>query len=364
MNPLFFLSVLIQISLSVPSVSYGGGYGKFYELGIQRYQAGEYDKAAQNFEAAKISSSNKDLIIEAQKFIVKCSDCKKYNELAKEAYQDDDFFTAKYYYQKLFELNPSEKVNLRIRICEEKYNPNEEMVDIYPGEYTMGTDKELHVDNNGEHDVYIGGFFMDKYEVQNIEYARYLNLAKPADVRYYIDIDATHCKIGLNMNGEYYVKEGYEYHPVAFVSWYGADAYAKFYGKRLPTEAEWEYAARGGNESKDYTYSGSDDISYVANYSRRNLGESVPVGSYVPNELGLYDMTGNVWEWCSDYYSETSYITSRYENPEFVSDTDLKVIRGGGFTAKPDKCEPTFRSYDIPETMHKAYGFRCVRDIK
>ena len=135
-------------------------------------------------------------------------------------------------------------------------------------------------------------------------------------------------------------------------------------GYRLPTEAEWEFAARGGNKSKGYTYSGSDKLGKVAKYSRNSKSRSSNVGSKAPNELGIYDMSGNVWEWCWDWFDETYYKSSPNSNPKGPSSGSYRVLRGGSWSNGDGSCRVARRSYYSPGNSLNLLGFRLVRTFE
>jgi formylglycine-generating enzyme required for sulfatase activity len=154
--------------------------------------------------------------------------------------------------------------------------------------------------------------------------------------------------------------------PVEEVSW---DDIQQFISKlnaktgktyRLPTEAEWEFAARGGKKSKGYKYAGSNEIEAVAWYDGNSGYKTHPVGQKSPNELGIYDMSGNVWEWCSDWYGESYYNSSPGKNPQGPASGRRRVLRGGGWDYNPQLCRVSNRSYNYPGRRNDNVGFRLV----
>jgi len=151
--------------------------------------------------------------------------------------------------------------------------------------------------------------------------------------------------------------------PICSVSWNDAMAYAQWAGKRLPTEAEWEYAARGGDKSAAYTYSGSNTIGDVAWYTSNSGSRTQYVGTKIPNELGVYDMSGNVWEWCADYYDAGYYALSPSTNPKGPSIGTDRVARGGSYEVTATECRVAARRGNKPTFAGITYGFRCAKDL-
>lgn len=184
--------------------------------------------------------------------------------------------------------------------------------------------------------------------------------------------------------------QGRDDHPVVHVAWEDANAYARWAGKRLPTEAEWEYAARGGLEGKRFTWGDTAPNESTANYANiwqgtfpnHNLEvdgfhRTAPVKRYTPNGYGLYDMAGNVWEWCADWYRADAYvgrsgITRNPVGPDDFWDPNeplvpKRVTRGGSFLCHVTYCEsyrPAARRGTSSDSGLSHMGFRCVKSIK
>jgi len=252
-------------------------------------------------------------------------------------------------------------------------------VTIPGGTFQMGDVENAGYSNEKPvHTVTLSGFDMSTTEITNAQYAVYLNevLAsgdielKSGDVygktddwpiERYLDIgyerDSNNkCLINYS-NGIFTVTSGKEYWPVVAVTWYGSKAFAQFYGLDLPTEAEWEYACRGG---KQYEY-GTDDGTINganANYKRR-LESPVEVGSYPANPYGLYDMSGNVWEWSHDWYDD--YSSNSVTNPTGALTGSSHVVRGGSWDAQDYHCRAARRSFRRPYSRDHCIGFRVVR---
>ena len=247
----------------------------------------------------------------------------------------------------------------------------EGMVSIPAGEFQMGSnDPEAENDEQPVHTVYVDAFFMDEHEVTNLEYKKFV-LANPRWSKDRIDKAFHNGNYLKHWKGNDY-PSGYANHPVTRVSWYAAMAYAGWAGKRLPTEAEWEYAARGGLAGQKYPWKGDVIDLGKANYDG-NVGETTPVGKYPPNGYGLYDMAGNVWEWCLDEYNKDFYFTSPRENPlsgansvdwiisNFTSVKERRVLRGGSWVNNPENVRVAGRVSSTPTNSNNGNGFRCAR---
>ena len=247
------------------------------------------------------------------------------------------------------------------------------MVLIPAGEFQMGDAFGEGLDNDEPvHTVYVDSFYMDKYEVTNNRYAEFLNeygANTDAAGNVLLDVDSRWCLIERLGYG-YRPKSGYGDHPVVEVSWYGAAAYAQFYDKRLPTEAEWEKAARGGLPGKRFSW--GDEIDPTkANYDHggsRNwvvsdmLKYLKRVGSFPPNGYQLYDMAGNVWEWCSDWYDDHYYVDSPKQNPTGPVSGTYRVLRGESWLAAAYNLGVA-RRYGGPADAGGSVGFRCAVDF-
>ncbi|MCP4277627.1 MAG: formylglycine-generating enzyme family protein, partial [Gammaproteobacteria bacterium] len=157
--------------------------------------------------------------------------------------------------------------------------------------------------------------------------------------------------------------------PVETVSWKDVQTFitklnqqtGKTY--RLPTEAEWEYAARGGVSANSTTYAGSNTIGDVAWYDDNSGSKTHEVGGKQPNELGIYDMTGNIWEWCNDWYGNSYYSSSPADNPQGSSSDAYRVIRGGSWGYAARRCRVAYRSHFYPTRRADSIGFRLARSL-
>ena len=252
-----------------------------------------------------------------------------------------------------------------------------DMVYIPAGEFLMGSDvKEAKKSEKPVHRVYTDAFFMDRYLVTNAQFKDFIDAnpqwRKPQPSTDHID-EIYHDGAYLEHWHQDDYPRGKDEHPVTKVSWYAATAYAQWIGKRLPTEAEWEKAARGGLEGMKYPWGNAIDTT-KANYLFYN-GSTTPVGQYPPNRYGLYDMCGNVWEWCLDAYQARFYVKSPTHNPfsDSISMENViyyfreintpRVLRGGAWGVEPQRVRVASRLKGQPEYTIQTFGFRCVMDI-
>jgi len=216
------------------------------------------------------------------------------------------------------------------------------------------------------HRVTLSAYLIDRHEVTNKDYAKFLR-ANPVWLP-----GRTPAKYD---NGNYlkdwvngkYPKDEAEM-PVTNVNWYAAMAYCHWAGKRLPTEAEWEYAARGGLQGAEYPWGNAKADPTLANYGKSAFGKPVKVGSYQPNGYGLYDMAGNVWEFTADEWGK--YSAADAENPlvgtnifgslDFDLITTRRVIRGGSWGGAPINLRVAYRDSHPPNGSQPFVGFRCA----
>ena len=253
------------------------------------------------------------------------------------------------------------------------------MIYVKGGTFLMGSpasDPESSSSERPQHDVTLSDFYLSETEITNEQYCQFLN------------------ENGINSNGQgnvlgynrvlvYAHVSGVQYsdrqwrpangrdnHPIVNVTWHGAIAFCEWIGGRLPTEAEWEYAARGGNKSQGFKYSGSNDSNDVAwtseNSYENYIYSTYPVGTKLPNELGLYDMSGNVFEWCNDWYG--SYSSNAQTNPQGPSTSTYgygKMLRGGCFLNNSSYARVSFRFTSSNVTsVHVSWGFRIAYSSK
>ena len=258
------------------------------------------------------------------------------------------------------------------------------MVIIPGGDFQMGSndDADANEDEQPVHNVFLDPFFMDKYPVTNAEYKEFLDAnpqwRKPPK---WYEQDRKHIEsIAKKYHDGDYLKDwkrnnyprGQANHPVTWVSWYAAMAYAKWVGKRLPTEAEWEKAARGGLVDNKYPWGNSIGPTYL-NYDLY-VGNTTAIGKYPANGYGLYDIVGNVFEWCLDRWDKGFYANSPRNNPisdgsitgimdNFTNIQTSRVLRGGSCVSTPQNTRVAYRHRNTPVFTCFSIGFRCVKDV-
>lgn len=257
---------------------------------------------------------------------------------------------------------------------------NLEFVYVEGGEFEMGDIfEEGSTDENYKHRVILSDFEISRFEITNYQYSTFLNKYKSDIVKggeFDGEIMIIPCDGGVKyFQGEWKPDLGYEYLPVIGVTWYGANEFCTQYNYRLPTESEWEYCARekgkdvrfgnGKNlaDPKEINYNGALENNYPFYNSGINRQEAVNVGAFAPNNIGIFQMSGNVWEWCQDWFASNYYHRSDFENPTGPPFGVYKVIRGGSWYNSGFSNRVSERSFFPPHKANLDIGFRVVRKI-
>ena len=213
------------------------------------------------------------------------------------------------------------------------FSQNEAIILIPAGEFQMGSKA---AEDETPHTVHLSAFTIDKFEVTQEQFEKVMG-NNPSD-----------------FHGKHL--------PVEQVTWYEARDYCKTIGKRLPTEAEWEKAARGKTSTRYYWGDAiNGDFAWYWGNSKRMTHS---IGTRKPNAIGLHDMSGNVWEWVADYYRDDYYTSSPKENPKGPFTSKYRVIRGGSWRDLPDFLRTTRRNYDLPAGRFNHIGFRCAQSVE
>lgn len=248
------------------------------------------------------------------------------------------------------------------------------MISIPSGEFIMGAgnnDSKAKADERPQHIVYLDQYWIDSTEVTAGMYMECVNAGV-------CNLEAFYARTTDDMLsfGDYYTNPKHENYPAVDVSWVDANVYCEWAGKRLPTEAEWEKAARG-TEGQLYPWGNQwqgnvlnfCDLNCTNDYRDSSANDQqkyrAPVGSYSAGKsaYGLFDMAGNVWEWVADWYSESYYASSPSDNPTGPSSGTERVIRGGGWDSTAQNVRTSKRFHRVPAFSSGSQGFRCASSI-
>ena len=248
---------------------------------------------------------------------------------------------------------------------------NPDMVKIEGGTFLMGSkdnDKLAQIDEKKQHQVKVNSFELSKFEVSVWQWKKFVSATKSKMP----EKQSWGWKDNYPINGITWEEA------VTYCNWLSATeklqpVYSKngpnyvcnFYanGYRLPTEAEWEFAARGGKLAKATNYSGSDNANEIAWHKTNSNKSPHTIGTKSPNKLGVYDMSGNVWEWCWDWYSENYYTNDKINNPRGPEMGEKRAVRGGSWDSELNCLRTANRVSTYPGKTHEFYGFRISRSI-
>jgi len=229
------------------------------------------------------------------------------------------------------------------------------MMYVPEGEFSMGNDSTNFEREIPAHKLFLDAYWIDQTEVTNAMYATC--------------VEAGGCKPPKEKKSatypEYYGNSDFDDYPVVYVSWDSATEYCTWAGGRLPTEAEWEKAARG-TDGRNYTWGDTSDIACSTANWGSCTDDTAPVGSYEDSKspYGLYDTAGNVWEWVNDWYDQFYYQKSVSQNPPGPGSGEERGLRGGAFDSLESKVRTAYRFSAIPRAADYFIGFRCAQDAE
>ena len=258
------------------------------------------------------------------------------------------------------------------------------MVLVPTGKFLRGNNLAVHVDARPAHTVELAAYWIDAHEVTNEQFAKFVDATNyrttAEELGYSYVFDTTKAQWKKIQGANWRNAAGPEdklatkgQWPVVHVSWFDATAYARWSGKRLPTEAEWEKAARGSLHDAAYPWGTTELVGGVRQANYWSSGDDAAdarrqaVGMYAPNRLGLYDVAGNVWEWCDDWYAADAYQSVRGTNPRGPESGIDRVARGGswvGSTNGSTEIKVYHRGHFPPAFSADHLGFRCVKDVE
>lgn len=221
------------------------------------------------------------------------------------------------------------------------------------GEFEMGSNRNER--ERPIHKVTVPSFYLGRYPITNQQFVPFLNEQGNQEEggAAWVNLDGNFSGVSCGIeevDGTYHCIKGQEHHPMIYVSWYGARAYCKWLSNktgqaiRLPSEAEWEYAAKGGKHKSPFLYAGSNHLDEVGWYRTNSHRQTKPVGLKYPNQLSLYDMSGNVWEWCADHWHE-NYNDAPSDGTAWVKggNSERRVVRGGSWYDIDGYCRVSYR---------------------
>ena len=361
-----------------------------------------FDKG--NYECAKIQYKlwqeweGKDMSLH----IKNAEECLKALNTADAMFEDKNYVLAETYYKKVLEINPKDpyakkqsdlcKANLNVSNTNaslitdkteishqsSRHIKGVKLLLIKGGNFIMGSPKsELQrSDDETQHRVTLDDYYLSEKAITNEQYCQFLNAMNvKSNGQFVVAEYGNQLLIVVHEWGVQYIDnkwrpaQGKANYPVVRVSWYGAKAYCDWAGVRLPTEAEWEFACRAGTSTPFSTGSGlnTTQANYNGNYpynnnvKGKNLRTTQPVGSYSQNAWGLYDMHGNVLEWCNEWYGR--YETKAVTNPQGPSKGYGRVLRGGSWVSDAKRCRSAYRNGSNPSFCCSNHGFRIAASL-